>query len=66
MHGHYHLNVELNLNKVIGLILLFQEADAIKVVVDQLFRSIHFLPIQDTQNIERSTQHSYIRDIDQG
>ena len=44
MHGHYHLNVELNLNKVIGLILLFQEADAIKVVVDQLFRSIHFLP----------------------
>jgi len=49
IHRHYHLNVEFNLNKVIGLILLFLEANAIKVAADQLSRSIHFLLLRYTK-----------------
>jgi len=42
-------------------LFLPQGDNIIRILVDQLFRSIPILPIQDTQDVERATQ-IYIRD----
>jgi len=59
------MNVDLNLNKVIALILLFQKANAIKVAVDQIFRSIHFLLILMLGIPKGQPKYLYLRAKDQ-
>ena len=47
---------------VVGLPLFFSKKNAIWVIVDQLTKSTHFLPIKDTWGVEKLAQ-LYVKEI---